>query len=469
MAGVAWRWMAAAVAAAALMFGGAEAADAVFVVQRVPVAADGESATAAKDAAQASGRRRAMDILLRRITVDSDWAFLPRLSAGQAATADATAAPGGKTPIALNDAMLQNLEAGFEVYDEKGSASTYRAVITYRFKPDAVRRLLRGAAIPFSETQTLPALVLPVLETGGGLFLWESNNPWLAAWRGRSFLNELTPIRAPNGDGADVRLTTARQALSLDPAAMAEIAKRYNVAQIIVAHARLDRSGGDDRLSVRLLNAYKDTATASVPQEGGEEGGVDTVALAAVAADPAAAAKVGDVLASGVWTEPQGHFGALASKAVDSVIARYSAAWKSKTLIDYSREVGLETTAFFQSVEDWARIRAGLNATPLVGGIQVFALSPRGAELRLKVFGEPSRLAVALDAYGVVFWSEDGARWLLATPSQAARLKGDKSLRLRRANFDPSAPTTEDASGEYNDPELAPDSKIDGLNASPQQ
>ncbi|MBY0420774.1 MAG: hypothetical protein K2Q06_00620, partial [Parvularculaceae bacterium] len=118
--------------------------------------------------------------------------------------------------------------------------------------------------------------------------------------------------------------------------------------------------------------------------------------------------------------------------------------------------------------DDWARIRAGLNATPLVGAIQVFAMSPRGAELRLKVYGDPSRLAVALDAYGVVFWSEDGARWLLATPSQAARLKGDKSLRLRRVDFDPAAAdAAAESASEYSDPELAPDSKIE-RDAEPQ-
>lgn len=456
------QWVRAAAAAAvvlALSAADAIAADAVFVVQRVPVLADGASATAAKDAAQMQGRRRAMDLLLRRLTIEADWPYLPRLAAGQPASAAATPT---RTPVSLGDAGLQNLEAGFEVYDEKSSASTYRAIITYRFKPDAVRRLLRSAAIPFSETQTLPALVLPVLETGQGLYLWESNNPWLAAWRGRSFLNELTPIRAPAGGAADVAKATARQALSLDSAAMEALARQYQVAQVIVAHARLDRSGGDDRLSVRLLNAYRDTAAASVTPTD-EESGVENVALAAaaMAGEAQTAAKVGDVLASGVYTEPTGRFGALAAKSIDSVVSRYGASWKTKTLIDYSKEAALETTAFFQSVDDWARIRAGLNATPLVGAIQVFAMSPRGAELRLKVYGDPSRLTVALDAYGVVFWSEDGARWLLATPSQAARLKGDKSLRLRRVDFDPAADAAQPTASDYSDPELAPDSKIE--------
>ena len=129
-------------------------------------------------------------------------------------------------------------------------------------------------------------------------------------------------------------------------------------------------------------------------------------------------------------------------------------AWKRKTLIDHSHEAILETTAFFESLADWSKIRSGLLATPLVGSVQVFALSPRGAELRLRVFGDPSRLGVAMENYGVTFWSEDGERWFLATPNRANQLKGSRWLQRRRAFFDggqsgrqdPPAPRLEAAS-----------------------
>ncbi len=452
-------------------FSAALAADAVFVVPRVAVQATGDSATAAKAAAQAQGRRRAMDILLRRVTVEDDWAYLPRLAAGQ--PAPAAPVPGGKTPVALSDRMLETLESGFEVYGEKGSASTYRATITYRFKPDAIRRLLRASSIPYSETQTLPALVLPVLETGQGLYLWEGNNPWMGAWKARPFINELTPMTTPLGDLEDMRNMTARQALALDESAMAAMAKDYGVAQVIVAHARLDKGASTDRLSVRLLNGFRDTAAANAnPVSSEEDGAVENIALQ-TAPPEQSAAKVGDVLASGVYTEETGRFGGLASRAIESTIAKYAASWKAKTLIDHSKEAIVEATAFFQSVDDWARIRAGLNATPLVGSIQVFAMSPRGAELRLRIFGDSSRLAVALDAYGVVFWSEDGERFLIATPAQAAQLKGDRSLRRRRVSFEEQPgstdgdPTLQPAS-EFSDPDLAPDSKVDNVFKDPQ-
>ncbi|HNR76597.1 MAG TPA: hypothetical protein PKM48_05675, partial [Parvularculaceae bacterium] len=72
----------------AASLGAADAAgDDVFVVPRVPVQATGQTATAAKDGAQAAGRRQAMDILLRRLTPEPDWIYLPTLVTGAEAQA----------------------------------------------------------------------------------------------------------------------------------------------------------------------------------------------------------------------------------------------------------------------------------------------------------------------------------------------------------------------------------------------
>lgn len=427
----------------------------VFIVPRVPVQAQADSATAAKVAAQMRGRRRAMDILLRRLTIEEDWGYLPNLTAAIAATpvdgasgpVEAQAAPAsaqpsfdprGRTAIALTDHDLESLEQSFEVYAEKSSATTYRAFITYRFKPEAVRRLLKSAHIPYSETQTRTALVLPVLQTDNGVYLWESNNPWMAAWKSRPLNNELTPMAAPLGDLEDAGLITAQQALALDAEKLAAVAQHYSVSQVIVAHARLKQQDGQDQLNVRLINAHRESAALAPSTE------LDPTLIEAVgSAEPAAhhspeddfAAKVGDVLAQAYFTEPSGNFPGLSERAIESTIAKYASGWKSKTLIDHSSEAILETSAFFDSIADWTKIRAGLVATPLVGSVQVFALSPRGAEMRLKVFGDPQRLTVAMENYGVAFWNEGGDYWFLATPAKASGLRGSRALRQRRGLF----------------------------------
>lgn len=428
------------------------AQDDVFVVPRVPVQASGESATAAKLAAQVQGRRRAVDILLRRLTVESDWVYLPRLVRGEPAKATGDPAL-GKAAISLSDSSMESLESSFEVYSEKSSATTYRAFITYRFKPDAVRRLLKNARLPYSETQMRKALVIPVLETDRGVYLWEANNPWMAAWRARPYLNELTPMTAPLGDVEDASTVTAQHALSLDSARLGAMADRYNVSQVIVAHARLKQSGGQDQLTVKLINGFRevDAAPADVeidPTLVGYQGG-DAPTVGGGVRDIAPAG-IGEVLAQAVFADSSGNFPALADRAIEGAIAKYASAWKSRTLIDHSHEGVLETTAFFESLADWTKIRAGLLATPLVGSVQVFALSPRGAEMRLRVFGDPQRLAVAMENYGVTFWTEDGRRWFLATPSRAGQLRGSSALRrvYSDGNYnreDPAAPRIDNA------------------------
>ncbi len=427
------RLIAAALLVAAALTGHALAAgEDVFIVARVPVQANGDSATDAKEAAQAAGRRRAMDLLLRRLTTEADWQFLPGLAAGRPAAAEGD--PSGKSPIALSSGALEALESGFEVYNEKASSTSYRAYITYRFKPDAVRRLLKQSKIPYSEAQTRVALVLPVLQTDAGVYLWESNNPWMAAWKLRPLTHELTPMQAPLGDLEDSGSITARQALDLNAAALSVIAARYNVSQVIVAHARLVRKDAENQLSVRLLNAYRETGKASPEDILGHDAEVETdgaqsQTFSYAAEDQDFATRVGEVLAQTTLTSPAGNFPGLAERAIESAITRYSSGWKSKTLIDHSKEAVLPVSAFFDRLEDWSKIRGALIATPLVGAVQVSALSRRGAEMNMRVFGDPAKVQVAMENQGVVFWSETGERWFLATPAVAGKYRGRRFLR----------------------------------------
>lgn len=418
----------------------------VFVVPRVPVQAQADSATAAKAAAQRMGRRRAMDILLRRLIPEEDWIYLPQLVAGQPAEASAelfTSDGGaGKAPISLDDHNLETLESGFEVYDEKSSSKTYRAFITYRFKPAAVRALLKDARLPYSEAQTRTALVLPVLETDKGLYLWEENNPWMAAWKARPLSHELTPMTAPLGDLEDASTITARQALALDEDRLHEMATRYAVSQVIVAHARLRQVDQEDRLQVRLINGYRESGVLQ-PNGAFSDSpagvGFNDVNSNGAEPDPFSvgpqeeiAAQVGDVLAEVWFREPSGDFPRLAEQAIESAIAKYAGDWKKRTLIDHSAAIVMEASAYFRSLDEWNKIRAALTATPLVGSVQVSAFSRRGAEMTIRAFGNPGKLIVAMEDQGVTLWSEDGEHWSIATPATANDMRGRSFMHRRR-------------------------------------
>lgn len=424
------------------------AGDDVFVVPRVPVQATGATATEAKENAQGAGRRRAMDILLRRLTPEEDWIYLPTLTTG----AEAEALGGdGKTAVVITPSQLVGLESGFEVYGEKASSTSYRAYITYRFKPDAVRKLLKISHLPYSEAQTRVALVLPVLQTDSGVYLWESNNPWMAAWKVRPYTHELTPMTAPLGDLEDSAAITARQALAADAEALARIAARYSVSQVIVAHGRLTQRDGANQLTVRLINGHRESGKADLADVLGHDTELDDAALPSqtfsyAVGDEDFAAKVGEVLAQTYLSEPVGNFPALAERSIEAAIAKYSSGWKARTLIDQSREAQLPVTAFFERIEDWSKIRSALIATPLVGAVQVSSLSRKGAEMDVRIFGEPSKMQVAMENQGIVFWTETGERWFLATPSVAGKYRGRRFLRTDRRGLlgMEDAPSSED-------------------------
>ncbi len=422
----------------------------VFVVPRVTVQAKAKSATSAKAAAQLQGRRRAIDILLRRLTVEEDWVYLPTLATGEPAEAISDLERG---VITLTDRDLELLESGFEVYNEKSSSSTYRAFITYRFKPDTIRKLLRDARIPYSEVQTRTALVLPVLQTKNGAYLWEENNPWMAAWKVRPYDNELTPMIAPLGDLEDTATITARQALALNENALYEIAQRYSVSQVIVAHAFLQQIDGEDRLRVRLINGFRESGNVDNLDELGQFEGDEKFAgtyRQGPATNEYIPAKVGEIISESWFRQPSGNFPTLAERSIEVAIAKYAKPWKTRTLIDHSASALLSVSAHYRSIGEWGKIRSALVSTPLIGYVQVRSFSRRGAEMLIQAYGDPTKLIVAMEAQGLALWSDDGDFWMIATPDAAREVQrgsrrkgrgrlgdaGSEDYRYRPASFD---------------------------------
>ncbi|MEO1311982.1 MAG: hypothetical protein AAFV51_13620, partial [Pseudomonadota bacterium] len=94
-----------AVSATVLSAAGALAGD-VFAVAGVKVRTEATDATTAKREALALARREAMDILLRRLTPESEWDYLPLLAEGEPAPA---AGPVDPETSPLSAAYLDSL------------------------------------------------------------------------------------------------------------------------------------------------------------------------------------------------------------------------------------------------------------------------------------------------------------------------------------------------------------------------
>lgn len=438
---------------------GGRGSNAIFTVPMVPVYAEAETSAQAQAKAQAMGRREAMDLLLRRLTAEEDWQYLPRLASGEPAPAasdfdaayqpsqmpamnefDAFALgpePETKQPVAIAAADLPRLEEGFAIFDERSSATTYRARITYRFKPAAVRALLQAAQLPYSEAQARRALVVPVLETENGSYLWEARNPWARAWLSRPLVNELTPLLLPVGDRQDIESATVEQAQEFDAFALAQLAARYRTDQVLIARGVLDEAGDEFVLRVQLVEGYLDTSGAS------STGQANTAAIlydddtGFGEAGQTASSDAGRVLTDLTFRGPNDDFPALAKQAVESTVFRHARGWKAQTLVDHAASRTFILTAWFANLSEWGMIRQALEDTPLVRNMEVGAFNNSNAVMQLTVIGDADQFTLAMQQASLTVWQDANSRWNIAGFDRAQRLMARREIaETPTPNFD---------------------------------
>ncbi len=316
------------------------AADAdLFTVRAVPVDATAETAPAARDRAIAEGRRLAYRRLVARLVPAAEAARVP----------DPT------------DSELQRMVLGFEVANERSSTVRWIAELTVAFDPEAFRARLRATGAPYSETRSLPVLVIPLYETGGETVLWKEPNPWREAWYELPPQGGLVPFVVPYGDVADIRDLSPDQAVAGDVQALTRIAGRYGARDAIIARAR-PRAGGAVELSVQRLGPS----------------GTDSTMVESVSA--AADLKESKRLAPAVL------------RTVDLV----EAAWKQENLIRPGFETLVTATVPLDSLQRWLTVREALDALRIVARYEVVQLMRREALVDVWINGGPEQFRVAL-------------------------------------------------------------------------
>ncbi|MBX3497600.1 MAG: DUF2066 domain-containing protein [Parvibaculum sp.] len=314
----------------------------IFTVRGIAVDRTADTATAARAAAQAEGQRLALAEVMKKLTLPEDWGALPE----------------------VDEATAQGAVRGFQVANERTSATRYIAEMIVSFQPEAVRRMLRGANIPFGETQARPAVLLPVLRRDDRRILWDDDNPWRGAWASLDLVNAMTPLVLPLGDIAEINSVTPDVALSSDEntqAALSEMAANYGAADVVVAEAVL--SGG--RLDVTLTT--RGTA-ASAPIRQSFSG-----------ADEAE----------------------LMRNAARTMLDAMALQWKRQIIVRDTSLHTLTASASFASLEEWERIRNSLTTAPLVQGLEVLGISSNGAELRISYKGSAEMLSLSLSQRNV--------------------------------------------------------------------
>ncbi|HIJ61217.1 MAG TPA: DUF2066 domain-containing protein [Rhodospirillaceae bacterium] len=318
-----------------------------FTISGVPVDVRAENVNLARQTALLEGQRAALQSLLMRLTSAADVQKMPRLS----------------------DEELQNLVLDVGIDQEKRSAVRYLASLSVRFKPDAVRRLLRGANIPYAEWRGRPVVVVPLTLGEDGLPPVDGANPWREAWRG-SATQGVVPIQ----------VQTAEAAEAADPVALAQ---RFNTQDLVVSEAVAQRvDGGKVNLAV---------TTHGLGPVGGVLDGVRSYQ-----------GEIGESLEM------------VLRRAAEDMVRSVNDGWKAGNMLQFDRIASLAVMVPLGGFEDWQALRDRLNRSTQIRAFEVAALSRGEAALVLHYVGDQQQLSQVLMQNGLVLsWADD--HWMLQT------------------------------------------------------
>ena len=327
----------------------------------VSVDATAESAAAARELARIDGQRRALMMVIDRLSGSPVSASLSK----------------------LDDKTITDMVESFEVANERMSAVHYLADYTFHFRPSKVRRLVHVADSAPTEANSKsstvegggkpevvegggkPIVVLPVYKDAASTVLWEDPNAWREAWAQRAAESGVTHLIVPLGDASDLATIDAGRAEAGKPDALATIAQRNGSDETIVALATA-RHAGEDLVGLDVsIKRYRsghlvDTHSTTLAANPGE--------IADVFLERAAATVASDI----------------ANGATKSPIPRSD------------QQTSLSVSVPIESIGDWVRIRDRLASVPAIRKVDLLSLNRHEAKILIKYVGGPDQLRSAL-------------------------------------------------------------------------
>ena len=410
------RYLTAAALVLLVAAGGTDSAgaqDDTYTVADVHVDVTAATGTAARDKAVAEGQQKAYEMLMAKL--------------------------GAKAPR-IGVSAMNEIVTGFEVANERVSGVRYIADYTFHFNPDAVRKLVQGAAANDGGGGTAPppvaarpVLVLPVLQTGDRGVLWDDPNPWRNLWAGRAGTVGGVAIVVPAGDLPDVHAIDADAATRGDARAIAAISARYQNDDVLVVQGVF---GSDPR---RL-----DVTAVLYPANGA--GDVRTISLSE-AAKPSEGD--GEMMRRGVADTLRQLVRMVAMTAPPP-----SAGGGNGDAGGGSGDTGPVLTARLKSssLADWIAVRDRLKTIPTIKSSVLLAADRGEMKIAIHYVGDEAKLKAALHSHDLDLagsdsdWSLERRGSLLPKPAEpppaAAPAPGDSTRApavdpLRRADDRP--------------------------------
>ncbi len=273
--------------------------------------------------------------------------------------------PGG-TPPRLSDNEIARLVQGFEIDEEKVSASRYVGAITVRFRPNAVRDALgqSGGATQYVEPPSRPFVILPVTLTEGRTILWQDRTPWRAAWEARQPAASLVPLVVPDGELTDAQAISGEDAIAGNAEALGRIAQAYKAGGVVVARTDLPANGPDPARGMTVdvtrygLDGTRDNQVVQVKSGSSAD----------------------DVL----------------TRAVAAVGTQLDESWRREHTTATGPEHSTLVRIPLSAVNDWVETRKRLSSVNAVTRTNLMSISRSEALITMTHRGDPDQLAQAL-------------------------------------------------------------------------
>ena len=345
---------AAFLAALSLLIAPAAFAGEAIVKSEVSVDTTGRDSAEAKSSAMAKANTEALTDLLNKL-----------------------AAPGQAEIItsSLDAKKIASMTRGTEVLEEKITDNRYRARLLISFDADEISNLIGKFGIGTDQSnipsKTSSFLFITSFEEDNSVVLWEERNPWRNVWRMVGLEHNSGDIVVPFGDNNDQQIIDERTMASANYAALAPLAIRYGVSDVVILQAKFEKNP-DMLLTVvkrrvnRTLNEVNVTTYRADPQETR-----DTLLMRA-------ARDIADNLQNKKSEEI-------------ATVQGVSAGEKGKMMV----------LASLTTLGSWTTLKAKLETLPMIERLEMLAMSPQQVDMIVHYRGTPESLAGGITGIGL--------------------------------------------------------------------
>lgn len=336
----------------------------IYTIQDVWVEKKAKNATDARKYAVSEAGLIAYDKLIRKIISDDDYEKMPVLSHEE----------------------ISNLVKGYEVKEEKIGSKSYEAHFSVSFFSHMVKKLLEENEISIVSDKGEPILVLPVYHEGSDAVLWRDINPWWEAWEKSVSDFGPVPMILPLGDIEDIGVIKVEDIFSQNKEAFNELAKKYEVKDILIAEAEYDDTNFDGKPSLKVTMKFmgKNNSEKSNALYESDYGEDKAELLASAAHD-------------------------IVSKIRSNRLNEISpSGFGQDGMPVQSKEKSIVASIAISDLKDWLAVRDKLSQIDIIEKVEVLGLSPNEAKVKMFYGEDLSTVSYFLGLKGLNLQKKDG-------------------------------------------------------------